>query len=745
QCAAGQGDACDDGNPCTADACENASTCVHLPGDASCSDGDACTGADHCQAGLCAGSPLACDDGNPCTAGQCAPASGLCSQTPVLGVACSDGDPCTVGDLCSGGACLPGLPLDCDDGQKCTADSCSTKGCGHAALPNGAPCDDGDVCTAGDACLDMVCAGAGSLGCSDGNPCTVDWCEDAVGCQHVAQNLACDDGNCCTLGDHCVSGVCSAVSNVACDDGLACTVDACLPAGGCSFVPSGAPGCGVCSGDDFEGAISQWSAWSDDATYVQWLPSQVHPRSGKAHVRAAWMGPAGKGEPVARMAHLQLRKILLGPGPAWLTFDLSSPVLTQGCTVDTLHLLVNGVELWKNCNGKPGEGGNPLGSCTNYQHVVVPLTGWAGAPIDIDLRLDAGASAGSGGTIDIDNLQVLGSCEAACLGLDLEQHDPGLLPTDKAPPFLLPAWPLENTAPGYLGWKRATAGGHTGVAALQAQWSGPPPGAAAATTSLTWPAVSPTPGAHLSFWVRAVGLGDATCGGDDLEVLVGGKLVFSRCDDLPAWTQVKIELAPWLGQSVAVELRVRSGANAGAAGQVQIDDLAIAGDCTYRCLFEDFADGKGEWQTSQSKGAPGWLASSDAESPPLGMAVDLTVTAANGAKATLSQPALSAFVVPARGGLWRARVKLDTPAAACPTPLLLARGQVVGKKAKNSPGTGPGYDMGSLCQPLADWTEFSGDLPMGLPGRDAWIQFIAQKPDGSELKARLDDVEILCK
>ncbi len=743
-CTVGQGDGCDDGNPCTQDVCDNLSICKHVPMDGDCSDGDPCTGADHCSAGSCLGTALACDDDNPCTAGSCSPSAGACVQKPTLGIACSDGNPCTVGDLCSGGACLPGLPLDCDDGKKCTSDDCSAKGCGHTPLPNGAPCDDGNVCTVGDACIGLQCGGAGKLACSDGNSCTADWCEPGQGCQHAAQNLACDDGDCCTAGDHCAAGACTPDSTTLCDDGVACTIDSCLPGGGCHFAPDSSPGCGVCSGDDFEGAISEWSAWSDDSSFVQWLPSTAHPRDGKGHVRAVWKGPAPKGDSNARMAHLQLRKILLGPGPAWLAFDLSSQALTQGCSVDTLHVAVNGKELWKSCNGKPGEGGNPLGACTNYQHVVVPLTGWVGAPIDIDLRLDAGAMAGSGGTIDVDNLQVYGSCEPACLGMDLEQHDAGLLPTDKQPPYLLPAWPLVNSAPNYLGWKRVATGGHTGIGTLQAQWAGLPPGPKQATSVLTWPAVTPSANGQLSFWYRAIGLGDPTCGGDDLEVLVAGKQVFTRCDDQANWAQVQVDLAPWVGQSVAIELRVRSADTTAAAGVVQVDDVAIRGNCSYRCLYEDFSAGAGEWQVTQTKGSPGWVASSDAYSPPLGMAVDQTASAAPGAKATLSEAPLLAFVFPAHGGTWRARLKVDTPDATCPSPLVTARGQVIGKKVKGGPATGPGYDMGMVCQPLAAWTLFSGELPMGLPGRDAWIQFVAQRPLAAESKVRIDDIEILC-
>src|SRR4029077_21044480 len=51
--------------------------------DASCGDGNICNGVETCRAGVCtAGTPLDCDDGDPCTVDSCAPASG-CQHTMV--------------------------------------------------------------------------------------------------------------------------------------------------------------------------------------------------------------------------------------------------------------------------------------------------------------------------------------------------------------------------------------------------------------------------------------------------------------------------------------------------------------------------------------------------------------------------------------------------------------------------------------------------------------------------------------
>src|SRR5262249_8348866 len=55
--------------------------------DASCSDGNICNGIETCRAGVCtAGTPLNCDDSDPCTMDSCEPSSG-CQHTPVADLA----------------------------------------------------------------------------------------------------------------------------------------------------------------------------------------------------------------------------------------------------------------------------------------------------------------------------------------------------------------------------------------------------------------------------------------------------------------------------------------------------------------------------------------------------------------------------------------------------------------------------------------------------------------------------------
>jgi len=138
--------ACNDSNVCTDDSCNPASGCFHTTNTAACIDGNACTKSDHCVAGACVGGPpLDCNDSNVCTNDSCNPASG-CVHTNNT-AACIDGSACTTNDACNGGACVGGTPLDCNDSNACTADSCiPASGCVNT--DNSAACGDGNVCTA---------------------------------------------------------------------------------------------------------------------------------------------------------------------------------------------------------------------------------------------------------------------------------------------------------------------------------------------------------------------------------------------------------------------------------------------------------------------------------------------------------------------------------------------------------------------------------------------------------------------
>ena len=121
---------CDDGNPCTEDACvgENVGQCVHanIPDccsvDEDCVDDDPCTtlfchptaGCQVASTQACCESDAECEDGDPCTLSSCA--SGVCEQSPLCCVADSDCSipehPCVEGQ-CGAGGCVYSVQKDC--------------------------------------------------------------------------------------------------------------------------------------------------------------------------------------------------------------------------------------------------------------------------------------------------------------------------------------------------------------------------------------------------------------------------------------------------------------------------------------------------------------------------------------------------------------------------------------------------------------------------------------------------------
>jgi hypothetical protein len=108
--------------------------------------------------------------------------------------------------------------------------------CSGPIAPDGAPCTDGDACTTADACSNGACLGGQQASCDDGNPCTDDGCDAALGCTHAPNNAACDDMSLCTTNEVCAYGVCAGAPAL-CDDNDPCTVNGCDPKSGCVFTP----------------------------------------------------------------------------------------------------------------------------------------------------------------------------------------------------------------------------------------------------------------------------------------------------------------------------------------------------------------------------------------------------------------------------------------------------------------------------------------------------------------------------
>ena len=279
---------CDDDNDCTEDLCLGETGCEHaaLQGD-ECKDGNPCTIADHCEAGLCVGKQVDCDDDNPCTDDACDESGGCVYEANVA--KCDDGNPCTVADQCEASQCA-GVAVACDcqengdcgaleDGDKCNgtlvcdvsvlpyqcavdpdtvivcpepagADApclepvCDPQSgnCSLVSANDGGACSDGDACTINDTCQDGVCVSGTAANCNDGNPCTDESCSPETGCAHEPNSDLCNDGDTCTTGDECVDGECVPTGVLDCDDGNGCTDDSCVAGVGCEHAANDA-GC----------------------------------------------------------------------------------------------------------------------------------------------------------------------------------------------------------------------------------------------------------------------------------------------------------------------------------------------------------------------------------------------------------------------------------------------------------------------------------------------------------------------
>src|SRR5690606_6528563 len=143
-CRAGTAPEVDDGNACTADSCDPTFGVDHSPTPAgsSCADATVCNGAELCDgAGSCQpGTPLVVDDENTCTADSCDPVTGVSHEPLGDGSSCSDGNACTTTDSCQAGVCQGGDPITCGALDSChEAGVCdpSTGLCSDPVKPDG--------------------------------------------------------------------------------------------------------------------------------------------------------------------------------------------------------------------------------------------------------------------------------------------------------------------------------------------------------------------------------------------------------------------------------------------------------------------------------------------------------------------------------------------------------------------------------------------------------------------------------
>jgi hypothetical protein len=217
-----EGVTCNDGNLCTTDSCNPSNgQCIYTT--KNCDDDNLCT-TDSCNSGNCVNTFKDCDDGDSCTSDSCNSQTGSCSNT----LSCDDGDLCT-DDSCSNGDCT-NTPKTCDDGSGCTSDSCNSFSGNCVSIDI---CEEDYYCSDEGLCeeIDVPDTCEDSAQCDDGNECTADSCSGGS-CVNLInpkcgetcnRNLNCIDENPCNGMESCSDNVC--VSGIALES---CGVDGTL-------------------------------------------------------------------------------------------------------------------------------------------------------------------------------------------------------------------------------------------------------------------------------------------------------------------------------------------------------------------------------------------------------------------------------------------------------------------------------------------------------------------------------------
>ena len=280
---------CDDKEPCTADSCDTATgKCTHKPQDGTCDDGDACTESDKCAAGKCTGDAKACDDNEVCTKDSCK--EGKCENTADVDAKCDDNDKCTESDKCNDKGKCGGAPKDCDDGNKCSVDTCKDGVCSSGDVQAG-PCEDGDLCTIGDVCKKdgtgkLVCeAGTQKKDCNDSNDCTIDSCDPKQGCVNKVDDKF---EKACFTGDAKFKGVGECVEGK-----QKCQADGTLGACEGEGKPAAKDTCGDSKDDDCDGVTDNGCAPS--GVVGRFGTASVSGTSGKNSLRAFVGGSVAAG------------------------------------------------------------------------------------------------------------------------------------------------------------------------------------------------------------------------------------------------------------------------------------------------------------------------------------------------------------------------------------------------------------------------------------------------------------------
>lgn len=158
-----------------------------------------------------------CDDGNPCTSDACVDFQ--CEHNPVNAPCEPDDDPCTF-DVCDGGSCThppkaDGLSCQSDPDQECVSGQCQGGACIEEPAPDMTACTGkGQTSPSDEGCFDWTCMSGSCTTANkpDDTPCGDMECGPGLcqggQCETPDEGTPCDDEMICTEDDLCKDGQC---------------------------------------------------------------------------------------------------------------------------------------------------------------------------------------------------------------------------------------------------------------------------------------------------------------------------------------------------------------------------------------------------------------------------------------------------------------------------------------------------------------------------------------------------------
>ena len=357
-----------------------------------------------------------------------------------------------------------------------------------------------------------------------------------------------------------------------CDDGDFCTVDSCA-AGACSHQLLA----GCCNPallqEDFEGVdLSGWSLSADGQK--KWAVSTDDKHTGAASLVA---GTAHSGALVTLPGSF----LLPASGGKLKVWFKSVSWNTISWGVDGLAVYANGILLETISTPSP-----------TWSLLSIDVSAWAGQEVTLAFGYKMGNVGNPGHRVYLDDLQVLQSC------CDLDEQCDDSLPctadscgnwggcehapvADCCDPTVfsqtfdfgsMPGWDLAKG--GLLAWVLTDLDADSAPNSLYAAQ-----GSNGAVAVLPPVAALPVNGGELSFRYKTVNWNAINCATDGLRVFVNGALATTVCETAADWQTQTVNLLPWAGQELHIELKYHIASGGNWNHEFFLDNLVVDRIC----------------------------------------------------------------------------------------------------------------------------------------------------------------------